>query len=237
MHQNSCSYTPQQNQVIERKHIHLLNVARDTNGTLPPPYSGSTFEPLNVNDGEHSQGLNAAASKGERPANHEDDQTNFELAELPKGRKAISFKWVFKIKYEPDGEIKRYKARYLINLVVQSGWTLYQMDVNNAFLYGDLNETMYMSLALGYFPTNETRLCKLNKSLYGLKQAPREWNAKLTSALTENGFVQSKGVGDEEVIVGEGVVVTPSSLEMLTNSCLVGIMVSLIFLEGLEEEA
>ncbi|GJT04078.1 hypothetical protein Tco_0838540 [Tanacetum coccineum] len=45
------------------------------------------------------------------------------------------------------------------------------------------------------------------------------------------------GVGDEEVVVGEGVVVTSSSLEMLTNNCLGGIMVSLIFLEGLEEEA
>ncbi|GKB59279.1 hypothetical protein Tco_0915465 [Tanacetum coccineum] len=45
------------------------------------------------------------------------------------------------------------------------------------------------------------------------------------------------GVKDEEVVVGEGVVVTSSSLEMLTNSCLRGIMVSLIFLEGLEEEA
>ncbi|GKD12960.1 hypothetical protein Tco_1197367 [Tanacetum coccineum] len=45
------------------------------------------------------------------------------------------------------------------------------------------------------------------------------------------------GVGDEEVVVGEGVVVTSSSLEMLSNSCLGGIMVRLIFLEGLEEEA
>ncbi|GKF29106.1 hypothetical protein Tco_0095448, partial [Tanacetum coccineum] len=44
------------------------------------------------------------------------------------------------------------------------------------------------------------------------------------------------GVGDEEVVVGEGVVVASSSLEMLTNNCLGGIMVSLIFLEGLEEE-
>nr|GEY05469.1 hypothetical protein [Tanacetum cinerariifolium] len=44
-------------------------------------------------------------------------------------------------------------------------------------------------------------------------------------------------VGDEEVVVGESVVVTSSSLEMLTNSSLGGIMVSLIFLEGLEEEA
>ncbi|GKC22025.1 hypothetical protein Tco_1024175 [Tanacetum coccineum] len=45
------------------------------------------------------------------------------------------------------------------------------------------------------------------------------------------------GVRDEEVIVGEGVVVISSSLDMLTNSCLGGIMVSLIFLEGLDEEA
>ncbi|GJY17820.1 hypothetical protein Tco_0389311 [Tanacetum coccineum] len=45
------------------------------------------------------------------------------------------------------------------------------------------------------------------------------------------------GVGDEEVVVGEGVVVTSSSLKMLTNSCVGGMMVSLIFLEGLEEEA
>nr|GEU47493.1 hypothetical protein [Tanacetum cinerariifolium] len=41
---------------------------------------------------------------------------------------------------------------------------------------------------------------------------------------------------DKEIVVGEGVVVTSSSLEMLTNNCLGGIMVSLIFLEGLEEE-
>ncbi|GJU32252.1 hypothetical protein Tco_1175841 [Tanacetum coccineum] len=45
------------------------------------------------------------------------------------------------------------------------------------------------------------------------------------------------GVGDEEVVVGEGVVVTSSSLKMLTNNCLGGIMVNLIFLEGFEEEA
>ncbi|GKC42408.1 hypothetical protein Tco_1060130 [Tanacetum coccineum] len=45
------------------------------------------------------------------------------------------------------------------------------------------------------------------------------------------------GVGDEELVVGEGIVVTSSSLEMLTNSCLGWIMVNLIFLEGFEEEA
>ncbi|GJR71623.1 hypothetical protein Tco_0083988 [Tanacetum coccineum] len=47
----------------------------------------------------------------------------------------------------------------------------------------------------------------------------------------------SEALREEEVVVGEGVVVTSSSLEMLTNNCLGGIMVSLIFLEGLDEEA
>ncbi|GKF91343.1 ribonuclease H-like domain-containing protein, partial [Tanacetum coccineum] len=45
---------------------------------------------------------------------------------------------------------------------------------------------------LSYFLDNETKVCKLNKSLYGLKQAPKQWNAKLTAALLENNFVQSK---------------------------------------------
>ncbi|GKA30603.1 hypothetical protein Tco_0716908 [Tanacetum coccineum] len=45
------------------------------------------------------------------------------------------------------------------------------------------------------------------------------------------------GVRDEEVVVGEGVVVISSSLDMLINSCLGGIMESLVFLEGLDEEA
>ncbi|GJT06791.1 ribonuclease H-like domain-containing protein [Tanacetum coccineum] len=83
-------------------------------------------------------------------------------------------------------------VRCLINLVVQYGWTLYQMDVNNAFLYGHLSESVYLSLPPGYFPDNDNKVCKLNKSLYGLKQAHRQWNAKLTTTLIENGFVQSK---------------------------------------------
>nr|GEU69810.1 ribonuclease H-like domain-containing protein [Tanacetum cinerariifolium] len=144
----------------------------------------------------------------------------WDLVELPKGRKAIGSKWVWKIKYKSDGEIERYNARLvakgfnqnerivfdetfspmvkfvtircLINFAVQNGWTLYQMNVNNAFLYDDLNETVYMSLPLSYFPKDENRMCKLNKSLYGLKQTLRKWNSKHTSSLIECGFVQSK---------------------------------------------
>ncbi|GJX53359.1 ribonuclease H-like domain-containing protein, partial [Tanacetum coccineum] len=42
------------------------------------------------------------------------------------------------------------------------------------------------------FDNDKSKVCKLNKSLYGLKQAPRQWNAKLTKALSEDDFVQSK---------------------------------------------
>ncbi|GKD25396.1 ribonuclease H-like domain-containing protein, partial [Tanacetum coccineum] len=56
-------------------------------------------------------------------------------------------------------------------------------DVNNAFLYGDLYEDVYMTLPNGYNDENKSKVCKLNKSLIGLKQASRQWNAKLTTAL------------------------------------------------------
>ncbi|GKC03714.1 ribonuclease H-like domain-containing protein [Tanacetum coccineum] len=65
------------------------------------------------------------------------------------------------------------------------------LNPNNAFLYGDLGEVVYMKPPEGYFPS-DNKVCRLKKSLYGLKQAPRQWNAKLTSTLIENGFSQSK---------------------------------------------
>ncbi|GJU68041.1 ribonuclease H-like domain-containing protein [Tanacetum coccineum] len=87
--------------------------------------------------------------------------------------------------------VKMVTVRCLISIVVHN-WPLYQLDVNNAFLYGDLKEDVYMTLPEGYNSKSNTKVCKLNKSLYGLKQAPRQWNAKLTTVLTEHGFEQSK---------------------------------------------
>ncbi|GKD24502.1 retrovirus-related pol polyprotein from transposon RE1 [Tanacetum coccineum] len=83
-------------------------------------------------------------------------------------------------------------VRALLATVVQNNWFLEQLDINNAFLHGDLDEEVYMTFPQGYstsLPPNT--VCKLKKSLYGLKQANRQWFTKLTTFLLSLGFQQS----------------------------------------------
>nr|GEV08963.1 ribonuclease H-like domain-containing protein [Tanacetum cinerariifolium] len=113
------------------------------------------------------------------------------LTELPSDRKPIGCKWVFKIKYRSDESIERSKARLvtkgynqkegidyeetfspivkivtlrcIISLDVSSNCPMYQLDINNAFLYEELVEVVYMKLPKGYFDENDNRVCKLTR--------------------------------------------------------------------------
>lgn len=149
-----------------------------------------------------------------------EDQHTWDVTTLPPGKHALGCKWVFKIKYNSDGTIERFKARLvtygnqqqegedfnetfapvvklttvrvLLKLAATENWNLYQMDVHNAFLHGDLDEEVYMRLPPGFSSSQKNVVCKLRKSLYGLRQAPRCWFAKLSQALLKFGFIQNR---------------------------------------------
>lgn len=82
--------------------------------------------------------------------------------------------------------------RSLIDVVVKKGWDMFQLDVNNAYLHGDLDEELYMRISKGLMVSGDNMICKLKNSLYGLKQASRQWYSKLSDFLMSMGYSISK---------------------------------------------
>nr|KYP66486.1 Retrovirus-related Pol polyprotein from transposon TNT 1-94 [Cajanus cajan] len=140
----------------------------------------------------------------------------YELVQLPKGRRVLKNKWVFKLKKDGD-KLVRHKARLVVKgfsqkqgidfeeifspvvkmcsirvilgLVASMDLELEQLDVKTAFLHGDLDEEIYMEQPEGFeVKGKEDMVCKLKKSLYGLKQAPRQWYKKFDSFIKSQGF-------------------------------------------------
>ena len=130
----------------------------------------------------------------------------YSLIQPPPGIKPVGGRWIYNVKNDPSGA-QVYKARWvakgfsqkvgidydqtyaptahmpsirmLIQIAVQHGLLVHQMDVNNAYLNSDINRDIYMVQPTGFI-NNSKLVCKLNKSLYGLKQSAHLLNNTLT---------------------------------------------------------
>ena len=141
------------------------------------------------------------------------------LEHAPKGTLIMGIKWVFVRKTKVDASLDKFKARScvqgfksiegvhhfdtysptacsstartLLAVGTALGWLLHHLDVTGAFLYADLDQTIYCHPPPG-FADPQGRCWRLQKALYGLKQAPRQWMKKLKEVLVRGGFTQSK---------------------------------------------
>ncbi|PKU65522.1 Retrovirus-related Pol polyprotein from transposon TNT 1-94 [Dendrobium catenatum] len=144
-------------------------------------------------------------------------QGTWSLVEPPHDATILGCKWTYRIKYHADGTIAKHKARLvaqgnhqeygldytetfspvaklptirvLLTVALNNEWPVHQLDVANAFLHGNIEETIYMAQPRGFEdPSHPQHVCRLHKAIYGLKQAPRQWYNTFTSYLTSIGF-------------------------------------------------
>ena len=144
----------------------------------------------------------------------------WDLVVLPSGKSTVGCRWVYAVKVGPDGQVDRLKARLvakgytqvygsdygdtfspvakiasvrlLLSMAAMCSWPLYQLDIKNAFLHGDLAEEVYMEQPPGFVAQGESGLvCRLRRSLYGLKQSPRAWFSRFSSVVQEFGMLRS----------------------------------------------
>ena len=145
----------------------------------------------------------------------------WDMVRIPKGKKAIRCKWVFKKKEGTLGvENARYKTRLvakghsqipgvdftdvfspvvkhssiqaLLRIVDFHDYELEQLDVKTAFLHGELEEDIYMQQPKGFKVSGkEDCVCLLKRSFYGLKQSPRQWYKRFDSFMISHDFKSS----------------------------------------------
>lgn len=140
------------------------------------------------------------------------------MTKLLKGLNTIGVKWIYKTKYNERGEVDKHKDRLIakgyskshgndfnevfalvsiwgtirtiLAVVANQRWCEFQLDVNSAFLHGELNEGVYISQHEGYHKGKSELVYKLKKALYGLRQAPRVWYSRIKSYFSEHKFLK-----------------------------------------------
>ncbi|GJX44444.1 putative ribonuclease H-like domain-containing protein [Tanacetum coccineum] len=150
------------------------------------------------------------------------------LVDLPHRMKVIGTKWVYRNKRDERGVVVRNKARLVAQGYKQEegidydevfapvarmeairlflafasfmGFIVYQMDVKSAFLYGTIDEEVYVSQPPGFVdPDHPKKVYKVVKALYGLHQAPRAWYATLSTFLEKHGY--KRGTIDKTLFI------------------------------------
>jgi histone deacetylase 1/2 len=205
---------------VTRRQRGIVKPKTYTDGTVRWGMSTSTVpeEPTSVEQALNDKNWAAAMDVEYQALMH---NKTWHLVPKPKGKNIIGCKWVWKVKRKPDGSIDKYKGRLvakgykqrygidyedtfspvvkaatirlILSLAVSKDWCLRQLDVQNAFLHGILEEEVYMCQPPGYVDkVHPDYVCKLDKALYGLKQAPRAWYGRLCGKLVALGFVPSK---------------------------------------------
>ena len=142
------------------------------------------------------------------------------VVKRPNDKSVIQTRWIFKIKRNANNEPEKYKARLVAKgycqeygidyyetfapvvkvqtlrtifaLSAQQDLVVHQVDINTAFLNGDLEEEIFIEPPPGIVKYKKDEVCKLHKALYGLKQAPRAWNKSLVQFLSDFGLMQLK---------------------------------------------
>lgn len=194
---------------------------RQTKGVPPERYQANLIiEPKSLNEALAAENKSQWLKAMEEEIASMKKNGTWDLVSLPKDRKAIGSKWVYKTKTDATGKIVKYKARlvaqgfsqkfgtdydqvfapvarqttFRIMLAIASKqkWIVHHLDVETAFLNGSLSETIYMKQPPGFECDNKELVCRLNKSIYGLKQAAKVWNDKVHRILIGMGFEQSK---------------------------------------------
>ncbi|KAG8503607.1 hypothetical protein CXB51_001802 [Gossypium anomalum] len=191
---------------------YALNVAEDIDANKEP---SNYSEAVSCEDSEKWM----FAMEEEMESLHKN--RTWDLVKLLKGKKVVRCKWVFKRKEGTLGvEEPRYKARLiakgysqipgvdftdvfspvvkhssiraLLGIVAMHDLELEQLDVKTTFLYGELEEDIYMQQPEGFIVSEkEDYVCLLRKSLYGLKQSPRQWYKRFGSFMTSHDFKRS----------------------------------------------
>nr|GEY15059.1 hypothetical protein [Tanacetum cinerariifolium] len=127
--------------------------------------------------------------------------TPITLFDCPKGVRPIGTKWVLKNKKDERGIVIRNKARLVAQGHTQEEGIDYdEMDVKSAFLYGTIDEEVYVMQPPGFQdPKFSAKVYKVEKAMYGLHQAPRAWYGTLSEYLLKNGF--QKGTIDQTLFI------------------------------------